>query len=186
MKKIKVELSGTGEGLLMHSCKEMEEPKAKKNPTKVYDAKVDAEKAAYRNKDGFLYIPSRCLKACIINAASWYKFGKKSAKPIIAGCSRIEQTEIILLDNKGKPIVEYEIDKRPVVVQQSRIIRARPIIKEWKVKFDLVYDDRMIGDVELLNQILEEAGQRVGLLDNRPAKFGENGCFVVSKFAPEK
>ncbi len=34
----------------------------------------------------------------------------------------------------------------------------------------------------MAKEILEEAGQRVGLLDNRPQKYGENGCFKVTKW----
>ncbi len=77
---------------------------------------------------------------------------------------------------------EYKIDLRPVVVQRARIIRARPCLDNWKLKFHLVYNDDVIQDIEILKSILEEAGQRIGLLDNRPQKYGENGCFKVVSF----
>lgn len=186
MKKIDIELEGTGEGLLMHSAQNMGEPKTTKNPAKQYDPKIDAEKVAYRNDKGNLVIPARCLKACILNGASWHKFGRKSAKPIIAGCSRIEPSNIELLDPKtGKSLSDYKIDKRPVVVQRARIIRARPLIEKWVIKFTIVYNEVIIGKPDLLREILEEAGQRVGLLDNRPQRYGENGTFKVNKFMPK-
>jgi hypothetical protein len=186
MKKIQVVLEGTGEGLLMHSAQGMVMEKAKKNPAKNYDPEEDAEKVAYRNKEGQLMIPARCVKAAMLNAASWYKFGKKSAKPILAGCTRIEPFELVLTDLKGKALKNYEIDLRPVVVQRARIIRARPKIKEWQLSFDIMYNEELIGTPELIKQILEESGQRIGLLDNRPQKYGENGTFKVVKFAGEK
>lgn len=186
MKKIKIVLKGTGEGLLMHSAQNMEKQAVTKNPTKTYDDKEDAEKVAYRNQKGELYIPSRCMKAAVLNAASWFKFGKKSAKPIIAGCTRIEPAEIILKDGKGKALKEYIIDRRPVVIQKSRIIRARPLIKDWQVEFELLYNDQLIGDVGVIQKVIEESGQRIGLLDNRPQKYGENGTFDLVKFLPEK
>lgn len=185
MKKIEVELEGETP-LLMHSAENMEEQGMKKNPAKQYDPKEQAEKVAYKNKKGELYVPARCMKACLINAASWYKFGKKSAKPIIAGCTRIEPTEVTLTDLKDKILKKYEIDRRPVVIQRARIIRARPRMDEWKLKFNIIYNEKMIVDVNIIREILEEAGQRIGLLDNRPAKYGENGCFKVTKFLPEK
>jgi len=185
MKQIEIEIEGTGEGLLMHSAQGMVQQTAQKNPAKNYDAKKDAEKVAYRTKKGELYIPSRCMKACLLNAASWYKFGKNSAKAILAGCTRIEEPEIVLLDKKNKPIKDYEIDLRPVVVQRARIIRSRPIIKEWKIKFTLLYNEGLISDTTIINKILEESGQRIGLLDNRPQKYGENGTFKVNKFLPK-
>ena len=71
---------------------------------------------------------------------------------------------------------------RPVVVQRSRIIRARPKIENWELSFDIIFNDELIGEPDLIRQILEEAGQRIGLLDNRPQKYGENGTFRVKKF----
>lgn len=186
MKKIGVVLRSTGEGLLMHSAKGMMQPTVTKNPAKKYDTKEEAEKAAYRNNKNELIIPSRCIKAAILNAASWYKFGKKSAKPILAGCTRIEPSEIVLRDFKGKILKKYEIDLRPVVIQKSRIIRSRPLIKEWKAEFDIVYDNTVIEDTGIIAKIVEEAGKRIGLLDNRPARYGENGTFEVEKFLPKR
>ena len=189
MKKIEVELEGTGEGLLMHSAQNMVQKDITKNPTRQYDIKKDAEEVAYRNSNGELYIPSRCLKACILNASSWYKFGKKSAKPIIAGCTRIlpfSGDEIVLTDLKNKVLKEYKVDTRPVIIQRARIIRARPLIKDWKIKFYIMYNEQMIGNTQIIQQILEEAGQRIGLLDNRPQRYGENGTFKLNKFLPEK
>ncbi|KKL93496.1 hypothetical protein LCGC14_1874090 [marine sediment metagenome] len=180
MKEIDVVIKGTREGLLMHSAQGMVQQSVKKNPAKQYNPKIDAEKVAYRNDDGKLYIPSRCLKASILNAGAWLKIGKKSLKPILAGCTRLEPTEIVLKDDKGKALTEYKIDLRPVVVQRARIIRARPLIKEWVLTFQIIYDEQIIKDV------IEDAGKRIGLLDNRPQKYGENGTFEVVKFLPKK
>jgi len=184
MKKIEVEIEGTSP-LLMHSCENMMQQTATKNPAKNYDPKVDAENVAYRNKAGSLIVPSRCLKAAILNAASWYKFGKKSAKQIIAGCTRVEPYDIVLTDKKGKTLKDYDIDMRPVVVQRSRIIRSRPRLDEWRLKFDIIYNDEIIGDTKIIKAIIEEAGQRIGILDNRPQKYGENGTFQVVSFTEE-
>lgn len=188
MKKVKVEISGTSP-LLIHSAQGMVQQHEKSNPAKKYDPKVDAEMAAYRNKDKNLYVPSRCVKACFVNGASWYKFGKNNAKPIIAGCTRIEGTnvpvEIELMDGKGKVVKDYVIDLRPVVVQRARILRARPRLDEWKLQFNIIYNEDRV-DVDVLRKILVESGERIGLLDNRPQKYGENGCFEVTKWVKEK
>ncbi len=182
MKTINVEIEGVTP-ILMHSAESMGKAKTvKKNPAKQYDAVKDAEEVAYRNKNKELYLPSRCLKACFINGAAWRKFGNKGAKPIIAGCTRIEPYEIVFYNGKGKVLKDYEIDLRPVVIQRARIMRARPRIDEWKLKFNIIYEDKIIADADILKEILEESGQRVGLLDNRPQKYGENGTFKVTKF----
>lgn len=181
MKTINVIVEGVTP-LLMHSAQAMLKKESTKNPTKQYDDKIEAEKVAYRNKKKQLIVPSRCLKACFINGASWRKFGKKSAKPIVAGCTRISPIEIILLDKKDKPMTKYEIDLRTVVIQKARIVRSRPRLDYWKLKFEIIYDERIIKDAEILKLILEESGQRIGLLDNRPQKFGENGCFEITEW----
>ncbi len=182
MKKIEVEIEGVTP-VLMHSAHNMGKEKTfKKNPAKQYDPKVDAENVAYRNSKKELVLPSRCLKACFVNGASWFKFGNKGAKAIVAGCTRIEPSEILFQDNKGKVLTKYEIDLRPVVIQRARIIRARPRLDDWKCKFEIIYDDDIIKDVSILERILEESGKRIGLLDNRPQKYGDNGNFKVTKF----
>lgn len=184
MRTIKVKIKGTGQGLLMHSAEGMEDQSAKKNPAKEYDKEEEAKKVEYKNEKGELFIPARCIKAAILNAAAWYKVGKQSAKQVIAGCTIISPGEIILKDSKDKPLKNYKIDVRPVVIQRSRIRRARPLIENWTAEFDIVYNENVIGDKFLkeFHNIIEEAGQRIGLLDNRPQKYGDNGTFTVEKF----
>lgn len=180
MKTIKVEITGETP-LLMHSAHSMMDTVMTKNPAKQYDKVKEAEKVAYRTKLGKLCVPSRCVKACLINGASWFKFGKKSAKKIVAGCTRIQPVEIILVNQK------YEIDLRPVVIQgRDRIIRARPRLDRWKLAFEIIYNEKILDDTGILKQILEEAGQTIGLLDNRPQKFGENGTFKITKWKVEE
>ena len=179
MKKILVEISG--DKLLMNSPLSMLFPKeALKSKTKAYDPVIEAEKLAYRMKDGYLYIPSTAIKGTLLNASSYKKAGKYALKPIIASAVRIEPEQISLGTKK------YELDIRTVVIQRSRVPKARPVLKDWKAKFTLIYDEDMIpsGDVEL-RPILEEAGKRVGILDYRPQKSGDFGVFTVTKWLPE-
>lgn len=187
MKRIDCEITGTT-SLLMHSAHSMEEPTAIKNPAKRYVDKEEAEKVCYRDAKGYLIVPSRCLKQSILNASTWYKIGRNRLKPIMAGCTRLNPEEIQILDLKGKPMKKYVIDKRPVRVQSARVIRCRPRIDEWKLQFQIVYNDAVLpeSDIEIIKRVLVDAGQRVGLLDNRPQKYGEHGTFEISKFKPVK
>lgn len=188
MKRIDVEIRGTT-SLLMHSAHSMQEPTAIKNPAKRYVDTDEAEKVCYRDKKGFLIVPSRCLKQSILNASTWYKIGRNRVKPILAGCTRLDPEEIQILDTKkGKPIKKYEIDKRPVNVQGNRVIRARPRIDDWQLKFQIIYNEDVIptSDIGIIEKVLLDAGTRVGLLDNRPQKYGEHGTFEVTKFKPVK
>jgi len=177
MKKVEVEITGTTP-LLMNSPKAMIEDmtKTSRKTTQQYDPDVEAEKVAYRTQDNELYIPAEAIKGCLVGAASYKKFGKYAAKPIIAGGVIITPSQIELGTK------DYEIDLRTVVIQKSRVVKARPVLGEWKVKFIISYDDTLIGDSEMIKPILEEAGKRVGLLDFRPQKLGNFGMFEVTKW----
>jgi len=188
MKTIKVVLKGTGEGLLMHSAHNLDTSKTTKNPTKQYDKDEEAEKVAYRTDKGYLYLPARNLKRCMLGASSWFKIGRISMKQLIAGCVMLEPREIIFTNHKGKKLKNYEIDSRPVVVNRARIMRHRPLLSEWKVEFDLIYNDAVIptNKVDVLKNILIEGGQRIGLCDHRPQTYGENGTYEVVEFKKVK
>jgi len=176
MKKIQVEIKGETP-LLMNSPKQMLEPKeAIRKTTKNYIPEEEAEKVAYRTDKGELFVPSIAIKQSIIGASSYKKAGKNALRPIIAAGIRIPQQEI-LLGTK-----DYEIDLRTVVIQRARVVKARPIIKNWKLNFELLYNDTLIGDPNIIKEVLSEAGERVGLLDYRPQKLGEFGTFTVTKF----
>lgn len=181
MKTIEVEIAGES-SLLMHSADAMLKQETITSRKKKYDNEVEAEKVAYRNKKKELIVPARCIKACLVASAGLFKIKGKSSRPIVAGCTRIEPAEIVVLNKYNKVLKDYEIDLRTVVVQQSRIVRARPRLDDWKLKFNIVYNDDVIGDVDILKKVLVEAGQRIGLLDNRPQKYGEHGCFKLTKF----
>lgn len=176
MKEIKVELSGVTD-LLMNSPAGMLEPtKEVRSKLDKYNPKVEAEKVAYKNSNGKLYVPSTAVKGAMINASSFKKAGKYALRPIIAGGVRVKETELLL--NKQS----YEIDLRTVVIQRARVVKARPRISDWKLNFSLIYNEDMISNPDIIKEVLNEAGVRVGLLDFRPQKTGEFGCFKVTKF----
>lgn len=164
--------------LLMNAMSIEAQEQLEKKSRKITDiptSEEEAERGAYRMEDGTLCIPARCMKATLVNGSSWYKFGKRSAKQFIAGSTRIDPYEISLGTK------EYEIDKRPVVIQgRSRVIRSRACLKKWKADFNIVFNEEVISDTEIIKKILEESGVRIGILDNRPQRGGENGTFVIT------
>jgi hypothetical protein len=178
MKEIEVEIVGITP-LLMNSPKSMIDEmtmSSVKKTTQKKDIKEEAEKLAYRDKNGMLYVPCEAIKGTIVNASAYKKIGKYTAKPIIAGGVMISPIQISL----GKK--DYEIDLRSVVVQRGqRIIKARPLIDNWKLNFTIIYDETMlVGDD--IKPLLEEAGKRVGILDFRPHKNGSFGTFKITKW----
>ena len=139
MKKVEVELTGITP-LLMNSPKSMIEEsldKKLKQTTKTHDLDKDAEKLAYKTSKGELYVPSEAVKGCLIGAASYKKIGKYAAKGMIAGGVFILNQEILLGTKK------YDLDIRTVVIQRARVVKARPMIKNWKINFELSYNENL-------------------------------------------
>ena len=135
-----------------------------------------AEISAYRQpKTNELYVPGVALWSCLINGATFIKGkGRASLQKVAAACLLLEP-EYLLLGTK-----EYTIDSRRVVNPTTRgaIISHRPRLENWKLSFNLDYDTTLLSRAEV-RQIVDAAGQRVGLLSFRPACKGPFGRFQV-------
>ena len=176
-KVIKVGVIGREPGLLMNNPASILEQEVIKTPTKVYDSKVQAEKASYRLPDGGLYIPSSWFYGCLINASTAYRIGKKSATQLVAGCIRVFPIQIPL-ETK-----EYEINIQSVTIKgRGKIPRARPLLKNWEVNFDIVYDPTFGLTSERIHHMLQDGGRRIGVGDFRPQHRGQYGTFTISKW----
>lgn len=136
----------------------------------------DVAVSLYILPDGTIYQPASHIEASMIKAAANFNItgkGKKTYKDLAKSSIFVEPDAIPHL------IQNYEVDKRPVVnpVTRGRIIRARPILKEWALEFRLkVLDDQF--PTEVIKSILDYAGTAVGIGDYRP-RFGR---FMVTKF----
>lgn len=135
-----------------------------------------AEIAAYRDPDTkLLYVPGIALQSCFINAAIYSKGkGRASLQKPVAACVMVFPERISL------GVKDYAIDSRPVVnpTTRGRIMKHRPRLDNWQLKFEIEYDDALLTETQL-RRIVDDAGQRVGLLDFRPAKKGWFGRFIV-------
>ena len=183
MKKISVTIEGTSPILMNKYNVEAELERQKGHRiTKTYVPKEEAEKSAYwgTGKKKVLIIPSQVLYASILNASSFHKIGRRSAKSILAGSIRVEPMEISLETKK------YEIDTRPVVIQRNKVLKSRAILKEWKATFEIVYNEQLIANPEIIRTVLKEAGERIGIFDFRPQKGGPYGTFRITKFGEVK
>ena len=175
METYKVRIEGT-RPLLMHSCNSMlETNNGKPARSKEYDPKTDAETALYKDKEGNIVVPSFCVLSCLRGSAVNFPVpgkGKKTHKGYIYAGLRIEPENIPLITENG-----WEIDAKTVVVQRSRIVRARPRFDEWALEFAVEIVDPIIAPA-ILKQIIEDAGKYNGLLDFRPLY----GLFALTTF----
>jgi len=138
-----------------------------------------AELSAYRDPDTReLYVPGTCVQRSLVNAAVFSKGkGRASLQKIAAACMFVTP-EQISLGTKN-----YRLDSRAVVVPatKGRITRHRPRIDTWECTFFLDYEDTLLK-AEQVRTIVDNAGERVGLLDFRPERKGPFGRFMVTEW----
>jgi len=173
-KTISVTITGKS-ALLMHAFPmEPIEALEKKTPAE------QAEYAAYRHPETHeLYIPGVALQRALVNGATYVKGkGRASLQRSAAACLMVSPERLLLGTD------EYEIDTRPVVVPatKGRILRHRPKLDTWQVTFEIEYDDTLMS-AEQVRSIVDNTGQRVGLLDFRPDRKGPFGRFLVTHWS---
>jgi len=149
-------------------------------PVEAIDKKPMAEQAelaAYRTPSGELYLPGTALQRAFIGGAAFSKGkGRASLQKVAAACLMVTPEYLGL----GKDTT-YTIDSRAVVIPSTkgRIVRHRPRLDKWQTTFSLEWDDTLLAGPQV-RRIVDDTGQRVGLLDFRPERKGPFGRFVVT------
>jgi hypothetical protein len=176
MKTCTVRIEGVS-ALLMHRFA-MAEEDAK---SKARDQKKNQDKVQeYLYLDGKTLVqPSTHIIGALKKAGAKFQVvgqGKQTYKNLM-GSGAV----LVIPDMIPHEIQDWEIDRRPVVVQRARIVRERPMLKQWALSFEIEYDDDEI-DRNTLKEILDFAGRRVGIGDFRPEKGGPFGRFIVTQY----
>jgi hypothetical protein len=127
-------------------------------------------------RDGKPCVPGENIEATFVEAARKSRVGKQALAGIIC---------------PDAPLVEYNgpsdinelwllPDFRLTVgakVQRARIMRTRPMFKEWALQFRLMFNDAVLNESQVF-EIMQVAGELVGLCDWRP-KFGRFVTAIV-------
>jgi hypothetical protein len=191
MKKVRIKIKGES-AMLQHNAtlanpmhpltKEHKKVSAKRSKTDedlMFLAKSEWKSSLYYSEQKGYYIPAEMLEACIRNAAKKQRLGKAVQQGLLI----TNAPELIFKDNSLTPDELYElteyVDMRAVVVQRARIMRCRPIIDNWSVKFDIHFDEDVLsmGDIE---NFLEIAGKYIGIGDYRP-RYGRFSHQIYSR-----
>lgn len=176
---IRLTLVGTAP-LLMHSTRLADplDPGAralKKATSKRSKTEEDYEKVArlefaaglYIDEEVGPFIPGENIERCILDAGKLTKAGVKVKRGLFVA------TNENWLSYKGpRTTDELWADERfrlisPVKVGMQRVMRCRPIFRDWRLEADATLDPEQI-DLDEFNGILERAGRLVGLGDWRP------------------
>lgn len=192
MKVFDIEITGSTP-LLMHRMTEdtlfqlLGSKTERRKDKEVLKPREIAEKHAYQNKDGSLYIPSEYISGAFAHVAGDYKqknSARKSIKSVARGIFRPQQEAIPLLCEKDKPLTTFEVDIRKATNHQKGAVAVcRPRMDRWKAKFQVQIDNSIISEETAL-QILEDAGRRSGIGSFRVSRGGYFGQFQVTSFQP--
>lgn len=146
---------------------------------KVYKDEDEAKMRCYLDPDGRFCHPCEAFTKSMVKAVAGKKFGKMFATNAIKGSVFITEPFAILEDDKGKPLTAYTIDRRPVVIGKSRVLRCRPCWSQWRVRLALEVDTAILSQANV-KESLGLAGRIIGIGDYRPEKGGGFGRFKVA------
>lgn len=142
-----------------------------------------AELSAYRDpQTRELFIPGISIQRALVSAATFSKGkGRASLQRDVCACV------IITPERVGLNTDKFSIDTRPVVVPatKGRILRHRPRLDEWSVRFFIEWDAALLRE-DQMRKVLDDACSRVGFLDFRPERKGPFGRAMVTNWKSSK
>lgn len=155
---------------------------------KVYKDNEEAEMRCYLDPEFRFCHPCEAFTKAMVKAVAGKKIGKMFATQAIKGSVFITEPFAIIEDDKGNAMVYdksekvrtlYTIDRRPVVIGKSRVLRCRPCWPQWRIRLALEVDTAIL-DRQTVKDSLSLAGRIIGIGDYRPEKGGGFGRFKVA------
>lgn len=147
--------------------------KKQPKPPVVPEEKFQA--ARLLDEDGRDCVQARWIKAMLGTAA--YNFSKELGinRNTVKGCVYVVG-ELIPIVFKGKPVMRRDIVRvEDKFGKKSFDIRYRPSYRNWSLKFELMFEPKLVP-LASLHQLIRRAGSSVGLCEWRPGK-SEAGVF---------
>lgn len=133
-------------------------------------SRLEFKAGLYLSVDGKVEIPSEVIESCLIEGAKKSKLGKQFKSSIaILESAPLEYGEDLTVDQLWDRNEEFA-DVRGVKVGTARVMRTRPIFRNWRLEFEVSYNSDLVNP-EQIQLAVEDAGAQVGLCDYRP-KFG--------------
>ncbi len=182
MKQLALKITGKAP-MLMHSDrfanpldpltkahKELTSKRKKTDEDQIAIARSEFIGGCYWNKRSGFFMPAQNLDSCLIAAAKLQKLGVKFKQGV-----QVLEDELPLVGKlPATPEKLWEspenIDARGVKVGQAKIIRYRPIFREWELNATVVFNPDVVSEGEV-KKAIEDAGALIGLGDYRP-RFG--------------
>lgn len=141
-----------------------------------------AEAVTYRDDEQQVFFPGAAIARLLREAGTNHKLkgSRRSVKFVVPSAVLVPEDHIHVLTKNGERREDFEVDSRPVTIPSTkgRIMRHRPRWDDWTAEFTLEIDPTVLP-VDLVHQLLEEGGRRVGIGDYRPEKGGPFGRFEI-------
>jgi len=182
MKKYKITIEGISPLLMNRPSMLIGDISKDKKPFSD-DVKGQAELKLYINDKGKLYQPSTHLSGALIEAGKKKKVvgqGKSTYSKICGYAVQIEPFEIQHQNQKWEVFSCLAVNPST----KGRNPLHRPILKEWKLTFNVLFDESEIAP-SIMKELFDIAGRIVGIGDWRPAKKGPYGKFQVTEWKEE-
>lgn len=147
----------------------------------------EAKSRAYLTEDGMPYLPTENFMACLITAGMYIRLdGKRQMSTrqstLLPGFLTIENP-YLPLTGLNDIAATWEVDMRqgrnPNGGEAVCIIRPR--FDQWSFSASLLIDIDSIAE-DMIRELIDMAGSRVGLGDFRPQRRGVYGKFKVVKW----
>ena len=144
-----------------------------------------AESVCYRDDALKVFFPGAAIARLLREAGTNHKLkgSRRSVKFVVPSAVLVPEDHIHIRTKDGELRVDFEVDSRPVTIPSTkgRIMRHRPRWDDWTAGFSLEIDPTVLP-VDLVHQLLEEGGRRVGIGDYRPEKGGPFGRFEITSW----
>lgn len=179
--KVRITLTGTS-ALLMHNAQMSDPLNVFAKELKVYSSKkkkteedheimsrIEFRGGLYIDAHVGPYIPGVNIHRTLVEGARLNKLGKDVERGLLI------TTDVCPLiyhgprDWEGLWADGSFVDRRSVKNQSSRVMRTRPVFREWKVEAEAEVDPGVIKSLDSLQQIADQAGSMAGLGDYRPS-----------------
>lgn len=183
MKKLTLTITGTAP-LLMHNArladpldpaaKALARLTAKRSKTEddhLEIAQVEHAGGLYLDPDVGPYLPGDNIWRCLYDAAKKHKLGEKVKAGLMVDTIVNPLSYTGPRDAAGLWADAAFRYRSSAKVMGRRVIRNRPIFREWATSADLVIDPNVFDDQQI-RTIVETAGAYIGLGDWRP-RFGQ-------------
>ena len=145
-------------------------------------ARDEAAKSLYLDEQGRSIMPGPNIFRSLIDAGKFHKVGRTKVttlkSSLVAAAASIEEF-VVPIESAG----DWKVDTRPVRIPATggRILRHRPCYDDWRLRFTLNLDVAVISE-KLMREIMDDAGNKIGLGDFRPDCKGPFGKFAVTRW----